>query len=91
MKEAISKNKDIFEKYYKEYIEECEGISFMAPSSSFGRGGLAGRYKEACKRMVFNIIKESRDSGDCNFCQMPVILEGINHSPDCPILLQRDN
>jgi len=48
----------IFEKYYKEYLDECQGISMMGPSSSFGRGGIQGKFKEACKRMVFKIIWE---------------------------------
>ena len=47
---------DIFEKHYKQYLDECKAISMMAPSSSFGRGGVQGKFSEACKRMVFKII-----------------------------------
>ena len=47
---------DIFEKHYNQYIDECKGISMMGPSSSFGRGGIQGKFKEACKRMIFKIV-----------------------------------
>ena len=50
----------LFEEEYKEYYSECEGISMMAPSSSFGKGGVKGAFKRALRRFVFKMIAHAK-------------------------------
>ena len=57
----MKKISKIFDKHYDLYLDECKGISMMAPSSSFGKGGLQGAFKKACMRMVFAIIDDLKE------------------------------
>ena len=51
----------IFDEEYERYVEECKGISFMAPSSSFGLGGIEGAYRTRCLEMVLRILDRLKE------------------------------